>query len=86
MNVLERRAALTGIGQSDVGRRLGRDPLELTVDACLAAIQDAGLSRADIDGVSTYPGGSMPGARGFSGAGVTDIQEALITITRESGS
>ena len=38
---LEKRAALTGIGQSEVGRRLGRDPLELTLDACLAAIEDA---------------------------------------------
>ena len=54
--ILERKAAITGIGQSDVGRRLNRDPLALTVDACLAAIADAGLTRADIDGVSTYPG------------------------------
>ena len=56
MEILERKAAITGIGQSDVGRRLGRDPLALTLDACLAAIADAGLSRADIDGVATYPG------------------------------
>ncbi len=75
MEILERRAALTGIGQSDVGRRLGRDPLELTLDACLGAIEDAGLRREDIDGVSTFPGGGGPG--GFSGASVTDVQEAL---------
>src|SRR5512145_3434352 len=74
--ILERKAAITGIGQSDVGRRLGRDPLGLTLDACLAAIADAGLSRADIDGVSTYPG-MMQAAPGFSGAGVTEVQEAL---------
>jgi acetyl-CoA acetyltransferase len=77
MEILERKACLTGIGQSDVGRRLDRDPLELTIDACLAAIQDAGLTRADIDGVATYPGGTIPGAAGFSGAGVTDVQDAL---------
>jgi 3-oxoacyl-[acyl-carrier-protein] synthase III len=29
-----------------------RDPLELTLDACLAAIEDAGLTRDDIDGSS----------------------------------
>ena len=34
----ERRAVISGVGQSDIGRRLYRDPLELTVDACLAAI------------------------------------------------
>ena len=72
----ERRAAITGIGQSEVGRRLGRDPLALTVDACLAAIEDAGLTRADIDGLATYPG-MMQGAPGFSGAGVVEVQEAL---------
>ena len=75
--ILERRAALTGIGQSDVGRRLNRDPLALTADACLAAIEDAGLRREDIDGLSTYPGGGMGGAGGFSGAGITDVQEML---------
>jgi acetyl-CoA acetyltransferase len=76
MEILERNAAITGIGQSDVGRRLGRDPLGLTLDACLAAIADAGLSRADIDGISTYPG-MMAAAPGFSGAGVTEVQDAL---------
>jgi acetyl-CoA acetyltransferase len=77
MEVLERRAAITGIGQSEVGRRLGRDPMALTVDACLDAIADAGLTRADIDGLSTYPGAMLSGAPGFSGAGITDVQDAL---------
>ena len=30
--ILERRACISGIGQSDIGRRLQRDPLELTLD------------------------------------------------------
>jgi acetyl-CoA acetyltransferase len=72
----ERQAAVTGIGQSDVGRRLERDPLALTLDACLAAIEDAGLERNDIDGLSTYPG-SFGGAPGFSGAGIPEVQDAL---------
>jgi len=33
------------------------DPLRLTVDACLAAVEDAGLTLDDIDGLSTYPSG-----------------------------
>jgi len=73
----ERRAAITGIGQSKVGRRLDLDPLGLTVDACLGAIEDAGLKRDDIDGLSTYPGAHVPGAPGFSGAGVSEVQDAL---------
>jgi len=72
----ERRAVISGAGQSDIGRRLHRDPLELTLDACLAAIDDAGLTTADIDGISTYPGG-METPPGFSGAGVVEVFDAL---------
>jgi acetyl-CoA acetyltransferase len=75
MEALERRAAITGIGQSRVGRRLNLDPLALTIDACLEA--DAGLTCDDIDGLSTYPGGLMPAAPGFTGAGCTEVQDAL---------
>jgi acetyl-CoA acetyltransferase len=74
--ILERRAALTGIGQSAIGRRLGTDPLELTLDACLAAIADAGLTPKDIDGLATYPG-AMGGAPGFTGAGIVEVHDAL---------
>jgi acetyl-CoA acetyltransferase len=74
--IIERRACISGVGQSDVGRRLFRDPLELTLDGCLAAIDHAGLTTADIDGLSTYPGpqGQPPG---FSGAGAYDVMDAL---------
>ncbi len=72
----ERGAVVSGIGQSEVGRRLDRDPLDLTVDACLAAIADAGLTRDDIDGLATYPG-NMDTPPGFSGVGVTEVQDAL---------
>jgi acetyl-CoA acetyltransferase len=76
MEILERRACITGIGQSDVGRRLFRDPLELTLDACLEAIADAGLTREQIDGLATYPG-AAGGPAGFSGAGLTEVHDAL---------
>lgn len=67
---------ISGIGQSDVGRRLGRSGLSLTVQAALGALADAGLDRSDIDGLSTWPGGSGP-APGFTGAGVWDVKDAL---------
>lgn len=70
------RTIISGIGQSAIGRRLGRDPLELTAEACLAAVDDAGLSLTDIDGLTTYPGSSQPGV-GFSGASLRDIHDAL---------
>lgn len=74
--IIERRACVSGVGQSDVGRRLFRNPLELTLDACLAAIEHAGLTTADIDGLSTYPG-PMATPPGFSGAGAYDVIDAL---------
>ncbi len=73
---IERKACISGVGQSDVGRRLYRDPLELTGDAALAAIADAGLTPADIDGIATYPG-PMEQPPGFSGAGVVEVQDML---------
>lgn len=72
----EKRCAITGAGQSEVGRRLGRDPLELTLDAVLAAIDDAGLTTEDIDGVSTYPG-MLDQPPGFTGAGAYDVIDNL---------
>ncbi|WP_109526600.1 MULTISPECIES: thiolase family protein [Nocardia] len=71
-----RDVVISGIGQSDVGRRLGRSPLTLTVDAALEAIADAGLSVSDIDGVATWPG-NTEATPGFSGVGVWDIKDAL---------
>ena len=71
----EDRVALTGVGQSAVGRRLMVDPLRLTVDACLAAVADAGLALDDIDGLSTYP--SRVGSPGFSEGGIAPLTEAL---------
>jgi acetyl-CoA acetyltransferase/uncharacterized OB-fold protein len=70
----EHKSVLSGVGRSAMGRRLMVDPLSLAVDACLAAVADAGLELADIDGLSTYPG---PVAMGMSEGGVTAVEEAL---------
>ena len=70
----EHKAVLSGVGRSKLGRRLMVDPLSLAVDACLAAVADAGLTLDDIDGLSTYPGGA---AVGMSEGGVTAVEEAL---------
>jgi acetyl-CoA acetyltransferase len=73
---LERRAVISGIGQSAIGRRLGRSDLDLTIEASLAAIEDAGLTRDDIDGLSTYPGMGT-GTAGFAGPTGPEVQDAL---------
>jgi acetyl-CoA acetyltransferase/uncharacterized OB-fold protein len=73
-NKFEDKVALTGVGSSTIGRRLMVDPLSLTVTACLRAVEDAGLTLADIDGLATYPGGL---AGGMSEGGITAVEEAL---------
>lgn len=79
------RAIIAGIGQSAVGRRLGRDALDLTIDASLEAIGDAGLTVADIDGLATYPGG-VGGFPGFSGPGSPEVHDALrLSLNWHSG-
>ena len=69
-------AYITGIGQSEVGQRLTRHPLLLTLDAVKQALAEAGLTIGQIDGVSTYPGKSS-GYLGFSPVGADELLDAL---------
>ena len=48
-----REAYITGIGLSEIGQKLTRHPLLLTVDAVREALAEAGLTIGQIDGVST---------------------------------
>jgi acetyl-CoA acetyltransferase len=72
---VESKVRITGIGMSQVGRRLERNPVGLATEACLDAMRDAGLERKDIDGLSSHPGPlSMDG---YSAAGIGDVEEVL---------
>jgi acetyl-CoA acetyltransferase/uncharacterized OB-fold protein len=82
----EADCVLSGIGKSRIGRRLGGHPLGLMVDAALEAIEDAGLERSDIDGISTYPGGDWEASQGMNGGGIFSLEEALRLRPRWFGS
>jgi len=69
-------AYITGVGQSEIGVKLTRHPLLLTLDAVREALREAGLSIEQIDGVSTYPG-RMQGYLGFSPVGTDELIDAL---------
>ena len=45
------RCAIVGIGATDFSRNSGRSDLTLATQAALAALEDAGLTPADIDGI-----------------------------------
>ena len=51
---LKDRTAITGIGWSPFSRASGVSPGTLAAQASLLAIEDAGLTTNDIDGVVTY--------------------------------
>ncbi|MDE3074772.1 MAG: lipid-transfer protein [Chloroflexota bacterium] len=49
-----RRVAIVGIGQSEFARKSSKTAWELALDACLAALQDAGIESTEIDGIVRY--------------------------------
>jgi acetyl-CoA acetyltransferase len=73
---VEQYACITGAAQSEVGRPSSRSALQLTADACLAAVADAGLKISDIDGIATYPGKSSEGG-GIAPVGTAEAAAVL---------
>lgn len=74
--LFEKNVAISGIGQSEVGRPSTKSALRLTLDAALEAIADAGLTREDIDGVACWPGDNNNGSS-FSPIGPNALISAL---------
>ena len=54
MSALSGRAAIAGIGATEFSKASGRSELQLSCEATLAALADAGLSVADVDGLTTF--------------------------------
>jgi acetyl-CoA acetyltransferase len=48
------RAAIVGIGATEFSKRAGRSELRLAAEAIRAALADAGLTPADVDGLVSY--------------------------------
>ena len=66
MSYFEKNAIISGLGISRIGRRTGIPGAELTLEAARAAIEDAGLTADDIDGIATF--GDTP---------LTEVADAL---------
>jgi acetyl-CoA acetyltransferase len=54
MSYFEKDAIISGLGISRIGRKTGIPGAELTLEAARAAIEDAGLTADDIDGISSF--------------------------------
>jgi acetyl-CoA acetyltransferase len=51
---LSRRTAIAGIGQTEFSKESGRSELQLACECVKAALDDAGLAPADVDGLVTF--------------------------------
>lgn len=51
---LSGQVAIAGIGATEFSKKSGRTELQLAVEAVVAALADAGLAGADVDGMATY--------------------------------
>ena len=54
MSYFEKDAIISGLGISRIGRKTGIPGAELTLEAARAAIDDAGLTPNDIDGIASF--------------------------------
>ena len=55
------RTAIAGIGQTEFSKNSGRSEMRLAVEAVSAALADAGLEPADVDGYCTFTMDNNPG-------------------------
>lgn len=53
-NTIRDNAAIVGVGQTEYTRNSGRDELDMACEAIKAAVEDAGLTMADIDGLEAF--------------------------------
>jgi 3-oxoacyl-[acyl-carrier-protein] synthase III len=51
---LRNRAAIAGIGQTEFSKASGRSELQLACESVKAALDDAGLRPAEVDGLVTF--------------------------------
>ncbi|MFI1394617.1 lipid-transfer protein [Streptomyces sp. NPDC020681] len=67
------RAAVVGIGATEFSKDSGRSELKLAVEAVHAALGDAGLSPADVDGLVTFTMDTSPEITVAQAAGIGEL-------------
>ncbi|MFJ6466110.1 lipid-transfer protein [Streptomyces sp. NPDC091387] len=67
------RAAVAGIGATEFSKDSGRSELKLAVEAVRAALDDAGLSPADVDGLVTFTMDTSPEITVAQAAGIGEL-------------
>ncbi|BBC34572.1 Lipid-transfer protein [Streptomyces graminofaciens] len=67
------RAAVVGVGATDFSKDSGRSELRLAVQAVRAALDDAGLTPADVDGMVTFTMDTSPEITVAQAAGIGEL-------------
>src|SRR6266446_6271070 len=67
------KTAIVGLGYSEITRRPQKPLGLLAIDACRAALDDAGVKPAQIDGLTTYPESPYAGAGNRDGIDVVSV-------------
>lgn len=67
------RAAIAGIGATEFSKNSGRSELKLAVEAVHAALDDAGLTPADVDGMVTFTMDTSPEITVAQAAGIGEL-------------
>ncbi|HET6354127.1 lipid-transfer protein [Streptomyces sp.] len=72
-DTLGSKAAVVGIGATEFSKDSGRSELKLAVEAVRAALDDAGLSPADVDGLVTFTMDTSPEITVAQAAGIGEL-------------
>ncbi|WP_393059347.1 lipid-transfer protein [Streptomyces sp. LN549] len=67
------KAAVAGIGATEFSKQSGRSELKLAVEAVHAALDDAGLTPADVDGLVTFTMDTSPEITVAQAAGIGEL-------------
>ncbi|CCK29017.1 lipid-transfer protein [Streptomyces davaonensis JCM 4913] len=70
---MNRRTAIAGIGATEFSKDSGRSELRLAVEAVRAALDDAGLTPADVDGMVTFTMDTSPEITVAQAAGIGEL-------------
>lgn len=76
---LKEKAAVTGVGETRYSRNSARSVLALQLEASMKAIEDAGLSPKDIDGVIPYSNSAVVAEDFITNFGIEDLKFSATT-------
>ena len=76
---LKEKGAITGVGETAYSRASGRTVLALQLEASLTAIEDAGLTPKDIDGIIAYTPGPVVAEDFITNFGIEDLRFSAAT-------